>query len=171
MSITEKIGGAERKTSARYLSTIFANSDGITWHHSAGKEMTPNTERKRDWGNAKVELQWIRTDPSYTHQINRQRQANEPICMLCNKQMQQSSATHQLGSILPLSNVCAVQGVLHPDLLWYQACGTLAQRNRNALYSSPEIEEKSSGIRHCLAQNKPAFYYYMDMITRSPILQ
>ena len=30
-------------------------------------------------------------------------------------------------------------------------CGTPAQRNRNAPYSSPEIEEKSSGIRHCLA--------------------
>ena len=27
-------------------------------------------------------------------------------------------------------------------------CGTPAQRNRNTLYSSPEIEEKSSGIRH-----------------------
>ena len=33
-------------------------------------------------------------------------------------------------------------------------CGTPAQRNRNAPYSSPEIEEKSSGIRHCLRQNK-----------------
>ena len=30
-------------------------------------------------------------------------------------------------------------------------CGTLAHRNRNAQYSSPEIEEKSTGIRHCLA--------------------
>ena len=29
-------------------------------------------------------------------------------------------------------------------------CGIPAQRNRNAPYSSPEIEEKSSGIRHCL---------------------
>ena len=25
------------------------------------------------------------------------------------------------------------------------------RENRNALYSSPEIKEKSSGIRHCLA--------------------
>ena len=65
------IGGAERKTSARYLSTIFANSVGITWHHSAGTKMTPNIERKRKWRNAEVELQWIRTDASYTHQINR----------------------------------------------------------------------------------------------------
>ena len=32
-----------------------------------------------------------------------------------------------------------------------QSCGTPAQRNRNASYSNPEIEEKSSGIRHCLA--------------------
>ena len=30
-------------------------------------------------------------------------------------------------------------------------CGTPAQRNRNAPYSSPEIKEKSSGIRHWLA--------------------
>ena len=30
-------------------------------------------------------------------------------------------------------------------------CGTPAQRNQNAPYSSPKIEEKSSGIRHCLA--------------------
>ena len=56
MSITETIGGAERRISARYLSTIFANSVRITWHHSVGTEMTTNTERKRDWGNAKVEL-------------------------------------------------------------------------------------------------------------------
>ena len=56
MSITEMIDGAERKTSARYLSTILANSVRISWHHSAGTEMTPNTERKRNWRNAKVEL-------------------------------------------------------------------------------------------------------------------
>ena len=56
MSITEMIGGTEGKTSAQYLSTIFANSVGITWYHSAGTKMTPNTERKRDWGNAKVEM-------------------------------------------------------------------------------------------------------------------
>ena len=37
--------------------------------------------------------------------------------MLCDKQMQQSSATIQLGSILPLSNIRAVYGVLQPDLL------------------------------------------------------
>ena len=30
-------------------------------------------------------------------------------------------------------------------------CGTPAQRNQNTPYSSPEIEEKSSGIWHCLA--------------------
>ena len=30
-------------------------------------------------------------------------------------------------------------------------CGTLAQRNQNAPYSSSEIKVKSSGIRHCLA--------------------
>ena len=56
MSITEMIDGTERKTLARYLSTIFANSVGITWHYSARTEMTPNTERKRNWRNAKVEL-------------------------------------------------------------------------------------------------------------------
>ena len=56
MFITETIDGTERKTSARYLSTIFANSVEITWHHSDGTEMTPNTERKRNWGKAKVEL-------------------------------------------------------------------------------------------------------------------
>ena len=56
MSITEMIDGAERKTSVRYLSTIFANTVGITWHHFAGTKMTPNTERKRNWRNAKVEL-------------------------------------------------------------------------------------------------------------------
>ena len=48
MSITETIDGTERKTSVRYLSTIFANSVGITWHHSTGTEMTPNTERKKE---------------------------------------------------------------------------------------------------------------------------
>ena len=56
MSITEMVDMTERKTSVRYLSTIFANSVGITWHHSVGTEMTPNTERKRNWGKAKVEL-------------------------------------------------------------------------------------------------------------------
>lgn len=45
------------------------------------------------------------------------------------------------------------------------------RENRNASYSILEIEEKSSGIRHCLAYNKPAFYYYTNMNTRSPILQ
>ena len=59
MSTTETKGGAEGNNSARYLSTIFANSVGITWHHSAGTEMTPNTEeraRKENWRNAKAEL-------------------------------------------------------------------------------------------------------------------
>ena len=46
MSITETIGGAERKTSVRFLSTIFANGVGITWHHSAGTEMTPKPEER-----------------------------------------------------------------------------------------------------------------------------
>jgi len=39
------------------------------------------------------------------------------------------------------------------------ARGTPAQRNRDAPCSSPEIEEKSSGIRHCLAYKKSALYY------------
>ena len=46
MSITETIGGAERKIAVRYLGTISVNSVGITWHHSAGTEMTPNTEER-----------------------------------------------------------------------------------------------------------------------------
>jgi len=33
----------------------------------------------------------------------------------------------------------------------HSQCGTSAQRNQNAPYSSPVIEEKSSGIRHYLA--------------------
>ena len=59
MSIPEMIDRDERRISARYLSTIFANSVGINWQHSAGTEMTPNTEeraRKENWRNAKAEL-------------------------------------------------------------------------------------------------------------------
>ena len=56
MSITESIDGAKRKISVRYLCNIFANSVEITWHHSVGTYMTPNTERTRNWRNAKVEL-------------------------------------------------------------------------------------------------------------------
>ena len=59
MSIPEMIGRAERRISARYLSTISTNSVGITWHHSAGTEMTPNIEeraRKENGRNATAEL-------------------------------------------------------------------------------------------------------------------
>ena len=42
-------------------------------------------------------------------------------------------------------------GTLAPPGERGRECGTLAQRDRNAPYSSPEIEEKSSGIRHYLA--------------------
>ena len=40
---------------------------------------------------------------------------------------------------------------LRHDLVPSNHCGTPAQRNRNAPYSSPEIKEKSSGIWHFLA--------------------
>ena len=43
------------------------------------------------------------------------------------------------------------RGLGRPTASDTKRCGTPAQRNRNAPYSSPEIEEKSSGIRHCLA--------------------
>ena len=171
MSITETIDGTERKTSARCLRTNFANSVGITWHHSTGTEMTPNTERKRNWRNAKVELKWIRTDASYTHQINRQRL----IIMLyachetnkCSNQVQQTN----WGLYYRFLTFAWSRASYSQTCSDTKPYGTPAQRNQNAPYSSPKIEEKSSGIRHCLAQNKPAFYYYTNMNTRSPILQ
>ena len=37
--------------------------------------------------------------------------------------------------------------------------GTAARRNRDSPYSSPETEEKSSGIWHFVAKNKSTLYY------------
>ena len=71
--------------------------------------------------------------------------------MLCDKQMQPSSATNQLGSILPLSNVRIARASYSQTCSDTKPVAPRLRENRNAPYSSPEIEEKSSGIRHCLA--------------------
>ena len=70
--------------------------------------------------------------------------------MLCNKQMQQPNATNKATlyyRLLPLALTRASYSQTCSDI---KRCGTPTQRNRNAQYSSPDIKEKSFGIRHCL---------------------
>ena len=71
--------------------------------------------------------------------------------MLCDKQMQQSSATNQFGSILPLLTFARARASYSQTCSDTKPVAPWLRENRNAPYSSPEIEEKSSGIRHCLA--------------------
>ena len=71
--------------------------------------------------------------------------------MLCNKQMQQPNTIKNWGlyyrfltftwSRASYSQTCSDTKPVAPQL----------RENLNAPYSSPEIEMKSSGIRHCLA--------------------
>ena len=64
----------------------------------------------------------------------------------CNKQTR--LYTTDFYRFLPLALTRASYSQTCSDTKRY---GTPAQRNRNAPYSSPEIKEKSSRIRHCLA--------------------
>ena len=71
--------------------------------------------------------------------------------MLCNKQMQQSSAATNGALYYRILTFAQARASYSQTCSDTKRCGTPAQRNWNAPYSSPKIEEKSSGIWHCLA--------------------
>ena len=71
--------------------------------------------------------------------------------MLCDKQMQQSSASNKLGlyyRFLMFARSRASYSQTYSDT---KLVAPRLRETRNAPYSSPEIEMKSSGIRHCVA--------------------
>ena len=71
--------------------------------------------------------------------------------MLCDKQMQQSSATNQRGlyyHFLTFARSRASYSLTYSDT---KPVSPRLRENRNTPYSIPEIKMKSSGIRHCLA--------------------
>ena len=79
--------------------------------------------------------------------------------MLCNKQMQQTSATNHWPLYYRFLTLARARASYSQTCSDTKRCGTPARRNRNALYSSPLFKEKSFGIRHFLSQNKSAPYY------------
>ena len=71
--------------------------------------------------------------------------------MLCDKQMQQSSGTNQWGLFYRFLTFARAKASYSQTCYDNKPVAPRLRENRNAPYSSPEIEMKSSGIRHCLA--------------------
>ena len=71
--------------------------------------------------------------------------------MLCDKQMQQSSATNQLGLYYRFLTFARARASYSQTCSDTKPMAPRLKENRNAPYSSPEIEEKSSRIQHFLA--------------------
>ena len=149
MSITGTIDGTERQTLSRCLSTIFANSAGITWQHSAGTEMTPNTERKGTGEMQRLSCSGSEPMPATL--------SNKPLAQL---RLYACYATNKCRNQVQKTNwglYCRFLTFARSTVSYSQTCSDTKpvaprlRENRNAPYSSPKIEKKSSGIRHCLA--------------------